>query len=80
MVVAPRSGSFPVTFVATDQSDIRTYSAIAAILIFAEGLDEFAAWQLIGLVLIALAILYYSDFSATKKISHNTRNKTHRSK
>jgi len=65
MATAARSGSFPVTFVAAEGSN--TFTATGTLLIFAEGLDEFAAWQLAGLMLIVVAILYYSDFLNAKK-------------
>ncbi|MBI4173351.1 MAG: hypothetical protein HY519_01400, partial [Candidatus Aenigmarchaeota archaeon] len=52
MSTAARSGSFPVTFVGTytevveGQTRTNTLTAIGTLLVFAEGLDEFAAWQL----------------------------------
>ena len=73
MSTAARSGQFPVEFrgtyteVVDGNTVTNTFSAIGTLLIFAEGLDEFAVWQLAGLMLIVIAILYYSDFLSVKK-------------
>ncbi len=64
VATAAKSGAFPITFVATANGN--SYSAVGTLLIFAEGLDEFAAWQLAGLMMIVIAVLYYSDFSMAK--------------
>ncbi|MBI4174874.1 MAG: hypothetical protein HY517_04470, partial [Candidatus Aenigmarchaeota archaeon] len=63
VATAAKSGQFPITFVATENGN--SYSTVGTLLIFAEGLNEFAAWQLGALVLIVIALLYYSDFFST---------------
>ncbi|MFA4819454.1 MAG: Ig-like domain-containing protein [Candidatus Aenigmatarchaeota archaeon] len=70
-----RTGSFPITFVATDP-DGNTYSTLATILVFAEGLDEFAAWQLIILVIIAIAFIAYYKID----LGHRKKRKTSKRK
>ena len=62
-----RSGSFPVTFVAIDSDNGNTYSTLATILIFAEGLSEFAAWQLVGLLIIAIIFIAYFNMDMKGK-------------
>jgi len=58
MPSAVRSGAYSVTFVATENSV--QYSTLGVLLIFVEGLDEFAVWQLAGLFVIAAGIFAYS--------------------
>ena len=53
-----RSGTFPITFVATD-TEGNTYSTAVSISVFSEGLSEFAAWQLIILVIIVIGLIVY---------------------
>jgi len=71
-----RSGSFPITFVAED-TDGYTFSTTASILVFAEGLSEFASWQLIILVIaVVVLIAYYKlDLGHKKKRTPKKRTK-----
>ena len=70
MSTAARSGSFPIRFrgtyteIAGGNTVENTFVVIGTLLIFAEGLDEFAAWQLAILVLLVIAVLYYSGFGS----------------
>ncbi|MEK6888257.1 MAG: Ig-like domain-containing protein, partial [Candidatus Aenigmatarchaeota archaeon] len=77
VITIGRSGSFPITFVAKDMTNGYTYSTTASILVFAEGLSEFAAWQLIILVIIVIAlIVYYElDLGHRKKIKEKAPRK-----
>ncbi len=56
---AAKSGSFPTSFVAEDVTEGRYFSVIGNILIFAEGLEEFQAWQIIILLGLAAVIFIY---------------------
>jgi hypothetical protein len=66
-VGAGRSGSFPLQFTATDESDSeKQYSADGALLIFAEALPEFALWQLGIAMIIGLFVFYRYGMNTTR--------------
>ena len=77
-VGAGRSGAFGLRFVATDKVTEKNYIAFGNLLIFAEGLDEFAAWQLVVIMLIVVLIYYrYGDNIAKEAKKRGATNKYH---
>jgi len=76
---AARSGAYTLRFTAADQSTGKQYVGTAALLVFAEALSEFAAWQLLILALIALLVFYkYGDLREEKVKNRGSRHATSR--
>ncbi len=62
MPVAARAGKYPIDFTVTNLDTQEQYRNTGTLFIFAEGLPEFQAWQLLILIAIAPLVLWKTNF------------------
>ncbi|MDI6720849.1 MAG: hypothetical protein QMD85_00560, partial [Candidatus Aenigmarchaeota archaeon] len=75
MSVAGKSGIFPIKFVAVDSNDTeKEYEGRGTLQIFAEGLPEFAEWQLaVAMILLTIFIWRRPEILEGRRMKHGKK-------